>query len=315
MATGDGVVSNDFGEEGTGGHSHWVYPWKTDSTYRFLVTALADSASQTTIYTGYFYVPELQRWKLIAAFRAPKDGNRLKNLYAFSENFDGVNGQLQRRFLLGNQWVQQPNGRWVELTKAVFTTDQTGRAGDRMDMGAGTDSTRFYLWNGGFQPADASINDILIRKPGGKPPVTDLTKDADSAAQARKDVQLIAAAVASKKMDTTGSIEQVYYHLLKTGEGPYVDVTDTLTVHYKGSLLSDGSIFDQTTTQPATFPLQRLIRGWQLALPKCRVGGTIRIIIPSALAYSIRTRSKAIPPNSVLVFDIEVLSAKKAQPK
>ena len=87
-------------------------------------------------------------------------------------------------------------------------------------------------------------------------------------------------------------------------------MTDTVTVHYKGSLLTDGSIFDQTKDNPATFPLRRLIRGWQLALPKCRVGGKVRVIIPSAQAYGIRTRSKDIPPNKVLVFDIEVLLQK-----
>ena len=56
LAKGDSVITNDFGNEGTGGHSHFVYPWKTQTTYKFLVTALTDSASQTTIYSGYFYV-------------------------------------------------------------------------------------------------------------------------------------------------------------------------------------------------------------------------------------------------------------------
>ena len=118
-------------------------------------------------------------------------------------------------------------------------------------------------------------------------------------------------AVKLKQADTTGSIDGVYYYILKEGTGDYVTVTDTVTVFYKGSLLKDGSIFDQTKGQPATFPLRRLIRGWQVGLPKCRTGGKIRLYIPSGLGYSIRSRSKDIPPNSVLVFDIEVLSVKK----
>ena len=61
---------------------------------------------------------------------------------------------------------------------------------------------------------------------------------------------------------------------------------------------------------PATFPLNRLIRGWQLAVPKINVGGKITIYIPSGQAYGIRTRSKDIPVNSILVFDIEVLEAR-----
>lgn len=313
LAKGDGVVANDFGNEGTGGHSHWVYNWKAGETYRFLVTALADSASQTTIYTGYFFVPELQRWKLIAAFRAPRDGNTLNKLYSFNENFWGDNGHLQRRALFGNQWVQQQRGgRWVPLTDAIFTTDATGKAGDRFDIGAGITGEQFYMWNGGFKEQEAKPNDQFKRPNTSKAPLIDYTKDADTLAQAKKDIAEIAEAVKAGKIDTTGSIESVYYHILSQGTGEYVSVTDTVTVHYKGSLLSDGSIFDQTRDKPATFPLRRLIRGWQLALPKCRVGGKVRVIIPSAQAYGIRTRSKDIPPNSILVFDIEVVAVMKA---
>ena len=314
LAKGDAVIANDFGNEGTGGHSHWVYNWKANETYRFLVTALPDSASRSTIYTGYFFVPELQRWKLIAAFRAPRDGNNLNRLYSFNENFVGENGHLQRRALFGNQWVQQQRGgRWVPLTDAVFTTDATGNAGQRFDFGAGVTGEQFYLWNGGFKEQQAKQNDQLKRPNTSKAPVIDYTKDADSIAQAKKDIQEIAEAVESGKIDTTGSIESVYYHILQQGSGGYVSVTDTVTVHYKGTLLTDGSVFDQTKDKPAVFPLRRLIRGWQLALPKCRIGGKVRVIIPSAQAYGIRTRSKDIPPNRVLVFDIEVVDAKKMQ--
>jgi FKBP-type peptidyl-prolyl cis-trans isomerase len=122
---------------------------------------------------------------------------------------------------------------------------------------------------------------------------------------------MIFAAIKNKEIDTSGSKEGVFYHILKEGNGDYVSVNDTVIVFYKGSLLKDGSIFDQTKDKPATFPLKRLIKGWQLAVPMCKAGGKIRIIIPSGQAYTIRSRSKAIPPNSVLVFDIEVLSIKK----
>ena len=88
-------------------------------------------------------------------------------------------------------------------------------------------------------------------------------------------------------------------------------MSDTVTVLYKGSLLKDGSVFDETKKEPVSFPLNRLIKGWQIGLPLCRVGGKIKLIIPSAQAYSIRSRSKDIPPNSVLVFEIEVVGVKK----
>jgi FKBP-type peptidyl-prolyl cis-trans isomerase FkpA len=103
----------------------------------------------------------------------------------------------------------------------------------------------------------------------------------------------------------------VFYQSLKEGAGRLVNVTDTLTVHYKGSLYSDGSIFDQTKQKPAIFPLDRLIKGWQLGLVHCKVGGKMRLFITSGSAYGIRTRSANIPPNSILVFDVEVLDAKE----
>lgn len=311
LAKGEDVYADDFGNEGTGGHSHWVYNWKTDQTYKMMVVALPDSASKTTIYTGYFFLPEQQKWKLIASFKAPKDGQTLRNLYSFNENFVGLNGQLQRKAFFGNQWVQKRNGQWVELTQSSFSYDATGKAGDRIDYGAGVKDGRFYLWNGGFEKANVNYGDVFNRPPTGTRPVVDVTKNADSTQQAAKEMVMIMNAVRLKQADTTGSIDGVYYYLLKEGTGDYVSVTDTVTVFYKGSLMKDGSIFDQTKDQPATFPLRRLIRGWQVGLQMCRIGGKIRLYIPSGLGYSIRSRSKDIPPNSVLVFDIEVLSVKK----
>ena len=89
-----------------------------------------------------------------------------------------------------------------------------------------------------------------------------------------------------------------------------MNVSDTLTVNYKGWLIN-GEVFDQSKDKPVTFPLSRLIKGWQIGLTKCRKGGKIRLIIPSAIAYSIRARSEKIPPNSILLFDVEVLDIKK----
>ena len=311
LAKGEGVYADGFGNEGTGGHSHWVYPWQTGKTYKMMVTDLPDSASQTTIYTGYFFLPEEQKWKLIASFKAPKDGKYLRSLYSFNENFVGLNGQLQRKAFFGNQWIQRENGQWQELTQSSFSYDATGKAGDRIDYGGGVADGRFFLWNGGFKPTAATYGQVFTRTGVNQKPLIDWTKNADSMAQALKERQMILEAVAAKKIDTTGSKEGVFYQILKEGDGDYVSVNDTVTVYYKGSLLKDGSIFDQTKDKPATFPLKRLIRGWQIAVPMCKAGGKIRIIIPSGLAYTIRSRSKDIPPNSVLVFDIEVLSSKK----
>ena len=101
--------------------------------------------------------------------------------------------------------------------------------------------------------------------------------------------------------------------MIKEGTGRQVSLNDTVTVFYKGYLLKDKSVFDETKDKPAIFPLKRLIMGWQIGVPLCKVGGKIKIIIPSSLAYSIRTRAAKIPPNSILVFEVEVVEAKPVQ--
>ncbi len=309
LGKGVNVVADGFGNEGTGGHSHLVYNWKTGTAYQFLVTALPDSATQTTIYTGYFFMPELQQWKLLASFRAPEDGHYLGHLYSFVENFQGVNGQLSRKAFFGNQWIRLENGQWNAITKASFSYDATGRAKDRIDYGAGTDGDKFYLWNGGFQPANIKLGDTLLRNGTATTPVIDFYRNADSAVQAATDNRLITEMIANGKLDTTGSVGGLYYKMLKEGTGRQVRVTDTVTAYYKGSLLN-GEIFDQTKDKPASFPLGRLIKGWQVGLSLCRVGGKIQLIIPSSLGYGIRSRSSKIPVNSVLVFEIEVVDAR-----
>ncbi len=309
MAKGEDVVTNDFGNEGTGGHSHLLYNWRAGETYKFLVTAAVDTVAHTTTYAGYFFIPEMQKWKFVAAFKAPKDGKPLRRLYSFNENFWGLNGQLKRRASFGNQWIRKENGEWRELTTSRFSYDATGKAGDRIDYGGGTEGNRFYLWNGGFENSNARYNDTFTRAANGTRPVIDLYKNADSLAEAEKENETIMAAIKEGKLDTTGSSGGVYYKILTEGAGDFISVNDTVVVHYKGQLLN-GFVFDQTKEKPATFPLRRLIRGWQTGLPYCRQGGKIRLVIPSAYAYTIRN-SATIPPNSILVFDIEVLEARK----
>ena len=167
LKKGDRVVASDFGNEGTGGHSHQVYPWVKNKTYRFLVTAHLDGTR--TAYSGWFYFPETSRWELVASFRAPKDGGYLRGLYSFNENFGGANGQLRRLAEFGNQWIMTADGKWRELTSARFTHDPTGRA-DRKDYGAGTVGGRFYLSNGGFVGNSIEYGQTLDRPERRRPP-------------------------------------------------------------------------------------------------------------------------------------------------
>ncbi|WP_296719675.1 FKBP-type peptidyl-prolyl cis-trans isomerase [Erythrobacter sp.] len=84
-------------------------------------------------------------------------------------------------------------------------------------------------------------------------------------------------------------------------------VADRITVHYEGRLL-DGTVFDSSYERgkPATFPLGRLVEGWQRAIPQMGVGETIEIAIPADLAYGPVGRGP-IPANATLVFKVELI--------
>ena len=141
-----------------------------------------------------------------------------------------------------------------------------------------------------------------------KPPVLRPMNNTDSIAQQKAEVDELNSKLSK---DSVTYKDGIFYQSLKEGSGRQVTISDTVVIHYKGWLFSNGNVFDQTKEKPATFPLSRLIRGWQIGVPQCRVGGTIRLFIPSGSAYGIRTFSTSIPPNSTLVFDVEVLEVKE----
>ncbi len=168
LGKGEGVVASVFGNEGTGGHSHLIYSWKTGQPQRFLLTAHAPDAAHTD-YAGYYFHPEKKTWMLIASFRAPKDGKLLRGLHSFSENFGGSNGHLQRKARYGPQWIRTVDGAWTELTEASFSHDGTGKSA-RLDRFMGVEDGRFFLLQGGFVPGTMNYGEKFTRPAMGKPP-------------------------------------------------------------------------------------------------------------------------------------------------
>ena len=98
------------------------------------------------------------------------------------------------------------------------------------------------------------------------------------------------------------------YLILSEGKGNNPTLNDNVTVHYHGTLI-DGTIFDSSVDrkQPATFPLNGVIPGWQEALQMMSVGSKWKIFIPSELAYG-ESGAGTIGPNSTLIFEVELLS-------
>ena len=104
------------------------------------------------------------------------------------------------------------------------------------------------------------------------------------------------------------------YQILKPGTGAQPKASDTVTVNYRGTLI-DGTEFDSSYKrgQPASFPVGGVIRGWTEALQKMSVGAKWKLFIPSELAYGEAGRP-GIPPNSTLIFEVELLDVKAATP-
>lgn len=140
-----------------------------------------------------------------------------------------------------------------------------------------------------------------------------VAKAQEAAAKNKTDGEAFLADNAKKEgVKTTESGLQ--YLVLKEGEGDKPKAENTVKVHYAGTLL-DGTEFDSSIKrdEPAVFPLNRVIPGWTEAVQLMNVGSKYRLFIPAALAYGEQGRP-GIPPNSVLVFEVELLSIEKDEP-
>jgi hypothetical protein len=236
-----------------------------------MISTAGDSAGNFALYSGYVFLPNENKWKLIGTCKISGQWNTLKQPAS-------VYSKPKKTLLTINTkevWIQRSTGSWK------------------------------------------NINPIPINS---VPPVINLYSHIDSLKQIEIEKKTIRTTILIERvhMGDTSNFESnfkddVFFYIMKEGNGKLVSINDTVVAFYKGYLLGDNSVFDQTKDKPATFPLNRLIKGWQIGVPLCKVGGKIKLIIPSNLAYSIRTRAAKIPPNSILVFEIEVVDAKSPQ--
>jgi FKBP-type peptidyl-prolyl cis-trans isomerase FklB len=101
------------------------------------------------------------------------------------------------------------------------------------------------------------------------------------------------------------------YKEITAGDGPTPKTTDTVEVNYRGTLI-DGTEFDTSAKNggPISFPVNRVIPGWTEALQLMKVGSKWQLFVPADLAYGANSPGPEIPPNSTLVFEVELLKIK-----
>jgi FKBP-type peptidyl-prolyl cis-trans isomerase FkpA len=127
--------------------------------------------------------------------------------------------------------------------------------------------------------------------------------DSDFQQQYDTDIQLIENYLAENNLTAEKTSTGLYYIITNEGSGSNPNINNVVTVQYSGFLL-DGTKFDSGTS---SFPLRNVIEGWQQGIPKFKTKGRGKLLIPSYLGYG-SSGTSSIPGNSVLIFDIYLIS-------
>ena len=208
-------------------------------------------------------------------------------------------------------------------------------AGDKVEPKTESDKVSYsvgYRLGGDFKRQQVDINsDMLVQgiedaASGGEALMTDeqmrtvmmnlanrvkaeqMEKQKQEGAQNIKAGEAFLAENAGKEgVKTTDSGLQ--YKVITAGEGKSPQKSDKVTVHYRGTLI-DGTEFDSSYSrnQPASFGVGQVIPGWTEALQLMKEGDKWEIVIPSKLGYGERGAGAKIPPNSTLIFEVELIS-------
>ncbi|MFN0292788.1 FKBP-type peptidyl-prolyl cis-trans isomerase [Pedobacter helvus] len=131
--------------------------------------------------------------------------------------------------------------------------------------------------------------------------------DYDAEKQLAVDDALIVDFIAKNNIPAIKHSSGLYYQIITPGDGASVTAASTVGVVYTGKLLN-GTQFDQATNT-VSFRLSGVIPGWTIGVPLIKVGGRIRLIIPSTLAYGNESPGAGIPKNAVLDFTIDLHNA------
>lgn len=158
----------------------------------------------------------------------------------------------------------------------------------------------FFLTFEGYKPKPAQDDNVLPSEQSNK---------IKAAGEDAENLKIFGANTTKTTFDGTKLVTED----IRVGGGKEVKSGDTVSVHYTG-WLADGTKFDSSRdrSQPFNFTLGagRVIAGWDDGLPGMKVGGKSRLTIPSSLGYGAQGVAGVIPPNSVLIFEVELLNVK-----
>ena len=155
--------------------------------------------------------------------------------------------------------------------------------------------------------------DLLMNQDGANQIVQDFfQKESMKEAAVAKEEGIKFLADNGKRSEVVTTASGLQYEVLQEGTGASPLATDEVTVHYTGKLLN-GTVFDSSVDrgEPATFPLNRVIRGWTEGVQLMKEGAKYRFYMPSDLAYGDQGAGADIKPGSTLIFDVELIKIGK----
>ena len=128
------------------------------------------------------------------------------------------------------------------------------------------------------------------------------------ASVARADAGADFAEKAAKEKGAVKTASGLVYRSIVDGKGPQPTAAATVKVNYEGTFI-DGKVFDSSKKNggPISFPLRRVIKCWTEGVQRMRVGGKAQLVCPPSIAYGEAGAGGAIPPNSTLIFEVELL--------
>jgi FKBP-type peptidyl-prolyl cis-trans isomerase len=210
------------------------------------------------------------------------------------------------------------------LTAQETTVDKPAGLVDRASYGIGINMARQWV----AQEVPINLEFVIKGMRDGMAGSTALLSDEEINATFREMRQKLTEELAERnRQEGTAFLEAnrardgvvtlpsgLQYEVLTEGDGPMPKASDSVTVHYRGTLI-DGTVFDSSYDrgEPASFGVGGVIQGWQEALQLMKVGSKWKLFVPSELAYGQNPPGQAIPPNATLLFEVELLSVEGSE--